>query len=420
MMPLMLDTLDDVPWHQLTHAYGQAVDVPPLLRALTSADAPTRDQARYELYGNVFHQGTRFEASAYAVPFLVELALEPSVPERGEIVGLLTHLAVGHQYEHMVEPFPVDTLRAAVGPFDPAWRAEVSARYVYWVADIRHRQPPDRVERMIAKGVDELRAYEAVQEAVPKLLTLLDDADDEVAASAAHALAWFPERAALTVPALVAVAADEARQTRVRTTALLAAGMAGRDPGQLADLLSRLARADDEDLRWAAAATWALTAGAGAPDDAKAVLRARAEAGEDEDDWLPWLWDRNGWSLRLLDAVDAQASAEARRQLVAAALEAIPDGDAVWHNRLVHPFDLAYPDGYPDEPAPYGRLSPAQRCLVEFLVAHPEAFTSRHQGAGHLLRRHQLPDEHPALAAFSAATSADGAVPPPGRGHGGR
>jgi hypothetical protein len=273
------------------------------------------------------------------------------------------------------------------------------------VQDLENREPPHEVERAIATGIDELWVYEAVQEAVPRLLTLLDDADDELAGAAAHALAWFPERAALTVPALAAVAADEARQPGVRATALLAAGMAGRDPRPLADLLARLAHDHDENLRWAAAATWALTAGRDAPQAAKAVLRTRAEAAvdEDEDDWLIWHWGQARWSLKLLDAVDGQASAQVRRLLVEAALEAEGDIDALWHNRLMHPFDLAYPDNKLDGPVPFTKLTPAQRYLVEFLVARPKALTGDYRGAGPLLRQHHLPTEHAALAAFAAS-----------------
>lgn len=64
----MLASLDMIDWADLTHAYGRATDVPDQIRALRSADPGIRDKALHSLYGNIFHQGTRFEASAYAVP----------------------------------------------------------------------------------------------------------------------------------------------------------------------------------------------------------------------------------------------------------------------------------------------------------------------------------------------------------------
>jgi hypothetical protein len=309
MMPLMLETLDDVAWHELSHAYGPAADVPVLIRALASADAETRRQARYELYGNIFHQGSRYEASAYAVPFLLELAVRPSVPDRAEIVELLTDLAIGYPYDYMVSPFPVAELRAAVGGFGAAWRAEAGARFRWWLEDVENRQAPHEVEQAIAAGLDELRVYEAVRDTVPQLVMLLDDADDELVGAVAYALAWFPEHAASTVPALAAVASDAGQGTGVRAAALVAAAMAGRDPGPLAGLLSRLSEDDDEELRWAAAAAWALTAGPDAPAAAKLVLRTCAESDAEDEVWLAWQWSRADWSLALLEAVDTQAGA---------------------------------------------------------------------------------------------------------------
>ena len=93
----MLDRLDSIPWQHLHHAYGSAEDVPGLLRALTKSGKQQED-ALGELFGNIWHQGTVYEASPYAVPFLVELAAEPSLTLRGEILGLIGALANGNSY----------------------------------------------------------------------------------------------------------------------------------------------------------------------------------------------------------------------------------------------------------------------------------------------------------------------------------
>jgi hypothetical protein len=45
----MLEGLDDVPWHSLTHAYGKADDVLGLIRRLASPDYPTRADALWLL-----------------------------------------------------------------------------------------------------------------------------------------------------------------------------------------------------------------------------------------------------------------------------------------------------------------------------------------------------------------------------------
>lgn len=69
----MLEGLDKINWSQLHHAYGEASDVPVLIRQLLSKENTAIDKAIYELFGNIWHQGTVYEASAIAVPFLQEL-----------------------------------------------------------------------------------------------------------------------------------------------------------------------------------------------------------------------------------------------------------------------------------------------------------------------------------------------------------
>src|SRR5207248_2283185 len=89
---------DRIDWAGLSHAYGPAADVPDLLRTLASDDADERREALYELYGNIWHQGTVYQATAHAVPFLVELLQSPGVQDKPEILRLLQALAGGSSY----------------------------------------------------------------------------------------------------------------------------------------------------------------------------------------------------------------------------------------------------------------------------------------------------------------------------------
>lgn len=94
----MLDGLDRTDWAALTHAYGPAADVPDLLRALASKKTAVREEALGTLYGNIWHQGTVYEATAHAVPFLVELLGAPAVAGKAELLALLHELATGRSY----------------------------------------------------------------------------------------------------------------------------------------------------------------------------------------------------------------------------------------------------------------------------------------------------------------------------------
>ncbi|MBB6051830.1 hypothetical protein [Armatimonas rosea] len=90
-----LEGLDEVPWHALNHAYGPATDVPRLLRALASESPEARWDAFMHLHANIYHQGTVYEATPYAVPFLIRLFEAPETPEREPVALLLVMIGNG-------------------------------------------------------------------------------------------------------------------------------------------------------------------------------------------------------------------------------------------------------------------------------------------------------------------------------------
>ena len=75
--------LDDPRWAQLQHAYGDALDVPGLLRALESSTGPKngyQDEPWYSLWSSLCHQGDVYTASYAAVPHIVRIARDTSTP----------------------------------------------------------------------------------------------------------------------------------------------------------------------------------------------------------------------------------------------------------------------------------------------------------------------------------------------------
>lgn len=76
-------SLDDPRWTELQHAYGSAVDVPDMLRALALSTAPKtgyRDEPWFSLWSSLCHQGDVYTASYVAVPHIVHLASEVKAP----------------------------------------------------------------------------------------------------------------------------------------------------------------------------------------------------------------------------------------------------------------------------------------------------------------------------------------------------
>lgn len=175
----MLEGLDNIKWADLEHAYGSAADVPDLLRDLLSDDSSIREETLEILFSNIWHQGTVYEASAYAVPFFIELVSSDAVEMRNVIVSLLSALANGNSYTdvHVQEP--------------------------------EERETPG-VQAAIAKELSYVEAaHQAVRKGIPVYLRLLHEKQDILRVMAGELLTHFPEDADQTLPALRVAAQHE-------------------------------------------------------------------------------------------------------------------------------------------------------------------------------------------------------------------
>jgi tetratricopeptide (TPR) repeat protein len=259
----MLEGLDRVDWSKLQHAYGSAEDVPALLRALDSAESKERDGAFHALYGNIFHQGTRYAATPHAIPFLVELVSQPAPKSTAELLGLIVHCVAGY---FSVSYGPAHTT-------GPVWGGG---------------SPP-----MSDYGEDDkIRAAceDAAAPVIPAALRLLHDREPDVRASAAWLLAAL--RKFSTTNELVPRLADRLAaepEAQVRAMRVFAIG-------HLAPLGDdqELSRAFDDAsplVRTLAAMLWACRARTSTPPRVVETLLASltgAEAIDDEYTSLPF------------------------------------------------------------------------------------------------------------------------------------
>jgi hypothetical protein len=85
----LLDCVAAVNWGELQHAYGPAGDVPGQLAAVIVGDDETREEAWWNLWGNIHHQGTTYEATPHAVPIFVGIAEWPEHPDRPQAILML-------------------------------------------------------------------------------------------------------------------------------------------------------------------------------------------------------------------------------------------------------------------------------------------------------------------------------------------
>lgn len=102
----MLEGLEEIDWNSLNHAYGSAGDIPHLLRERASSDPEVAKNAEAEFFGNIWHQGTVYQATAPTVPFLVELLMRRETCERAGLVLLLASIAKGSSFLEVHQDFP--------------------------------------------------------------------------------------------------------------------------------------------------------------------------------------------------------------------------------------------------------------------------------------------------------------------------
>ncbi|MFD7130835.1 hypothetical protein [Streptomyces sp. NPDC059894] len=252
-------------WAALHHAHGRASDIPGHLAALADADPVARRAAVSALTGSVYHQGTRWPASAHAVAPLVALVDTPTTPDRAVVLQVLHAVAIGDRGD---EELPFDPERAfaeadRIGPSD-----EQAVLHVLF----EQEEPDIEAVADVADAVAvrwAAAAYRAAEHHVGAFLRWLRDPDPAVAAHAAALLVRFPR-----VPGLASSLADvpcgahEARASAHLALAYLPGPLGSPELTALTDALTSA----DEAVRVTAAVALARRRGTALPDEALTVL----------------------------------------------------------------------------------------------------------------------------------------------------
>jgi hypothetical protein len=381
--PRMLEALDRVTWADYHHAYGPAVDVPELLRALAFGDEGAQGRAKHALYGNLWHQGTVYEASAHAVTFLIELLAPGSSADKAFVLHYLGDLAAGSSYLDTHAGLAGGDASDAAGELDesPEFRAEL-ARELAWVRE----------------------THEAVRRAAPMYLALArDHVDADVRAAAFRLLARFREDGAELASYALAAAHGDADEV-ARASALLAFDWLCGEPGRIErECAACLAGDRSEFVRWVAAWVWAASAREKTPPAAVDVLAtALADATRFEARLL-----RLGWFDADAVAVTARALgalgplyARAYVPRLVGALEAVtPYGSLALADALL---GLAF--GGPCEGGPFASLTPPQQAAVA-AIAQSDAAWVFGGNLCEVLRAYGLPDGRERLREFAGVSA---------------
>ncbi|MGW0865042.1 MULTISPECIES: hypothetical protein [Streptomyces] len=102
-----LTALDRVPWGDIQDSTGSAAAIPVLLSGIAWGDADTARSALDDLRKRICQFGFVVEqATAATVPFLWELAKQPQVTCRAQIIRLLKNIADARQWESTAAVYP--------------------------------------------------------------------------------------------------------------------------------------------------------------------------------------------------------------------------------------------------------------------------------------------------------------------------
>ncbi len=98
---IMLDDLKNIEWGNFQHAYGAAIDVPFLIEGLLSEESIIYEESINELFGNIWHQGTIYEATPKAIPFLIYIFENNQIKNKNSLLVLLACIASGNGYHQI-------------------------------------------------------------------------------------------------------------------------------------------------------------------------------------------------------------------------------------------------------------------------------------------------------------------------------
>lgn len=166
----MLEGLEQVDWPHLTHAYGPADDVPALIEALTSVEDEEQEEALEELMNCLVHQGSVVEATAYAVPFLIDLLQHQHIHHKERILELLFAISCGSSAIPAGDSYAAGLIRRQIEQRGLDYEAQARRAMQYVTA-----------------------AHRAVTNGLPVYLQLLESGDRLVRFAAAEILPGLDE-----------------------------------------------------------------------------------------------------------------------------------------------------------------------------------------------------------------------------------
>jgi hypothetical protein len=164
----MLEGLERIEWSELHDAYGPSLGTPGRIRALVSSSQSERERALRDLFATINHQGTIYNASVAAVPFILEIVAGKGTPDRTQALRILQGISIGTSFHdtHGSLYFHREESKT------PEWQANVREEKA-WVSEIHNL-----LSEAVPCIVNVLRGPSSREKlaAISLLATLLDNA----------------------------------------------------------------------------------------------------------------------------------------------------------------------------------------------------------------------------------------------------
>jgi hypothetical protein len=260
----MLKNVDKIAWDETFGSYGPVPEMPQILNKLACADPIASHEALIWIGNQLEHQGTRWQATAITVPFLVDILASSKTHHRADLVWLLLGLAIDETVPLLPEGFAPEVAFAEAKnvSYDPRRLISILKRGDFELLD----------DRMAGRWHYE--AYEAVERGTEVFMQLTTDADPDIRSSAVRALGWFPNLAHRSHP-FVRRAATVEEDRHVLGISIMMLGLIGRYIGTRDDVSwieGRISAEHPLIVRRCAALALGTLLGTALPDDALHLL----------------------------------------------------------------------------------------------------------------------------------------------------
>lgn len=142
-----------VDWASLHHAYGPANDVPSQLAGLTNPLEEVREHNFRELYGNIFHQGTRYRATPHTIPIFLKMLTITEQEDKADILELIIDLAFG--YDALLFPRGFDVESYLKNNFSSPFEDEYCSSEAYTACVLEAQKGVDLFLNIVKSTTDE-------------------------------------------------------------------------------------------------------------------------------------------------------------------------------------------------------------------------------------------------------------------------